>query len=75
MSRVLSVVGALALLTACSKPTPPDKEQPVEPQAAARHDDLKRAIDKPIDRARAARDASEAASKAQDAALEAAIDP
>jgi hypothetical protein len=40
----------LALLAACSKPKPPEKERPVEPQAG--HTQLREAIQAPIDRAK-----------------------
>jgi len=53
--------GALSLLlacAACSKPEPPKKEQPPEPQAQAQtpvetHTELRDAIQAPIDRAKA----------------------
>jgi hypothetical protein len=51
--------GALSLLlacAACSKPEPPKKEQPPEPQAQApveTHTELRDAIQAPIDRAKA----------------------
>ena len=72
MPRPLIAVAMLMLLAACSKPGVPDKDKPVEPKAAARHDDLARAIHPPIDRAQAAKVAAEAASKAQEAAIDAA---
>jgi hypothetical protein len=74
MHRQLTAVALLALLAACSKPDMPEKDKPVEPQAAARHDDLGRAIGKPLQQARATQAAAEAASKAQDAAIDAATD-
>jgi hypothetical protein len=51
-------LGALSLLlviAACSKPQPPDKEQPPQPQAAQAetHTELRDAIRAPIDRAKA----------------------
>ena len=72
MHRLLIAVALPALLAACSKPDMPDKDKPVEPQA--RHDDLARAMHKPLQQATAARAATEAAAKAQDAALDAAAD-
>jgi hypothetical protein len=51
--------GALSLLlacSACSKPEPPKKDQPPEPQAQApveTHTELRDAIQAPIDRAKA----------------------
>lgn len=72
MTRALSAVAALALLAACSKPAVPDKDKPVEPQATARHDDLERAIDAPLDKARGAQASVDAAAKSQNDAIEAA---
>ena len=52
-------VGALSLLlacSACSKPEPPKKEQPPQPQAQApveTHTELRDAIQAPINRAKA----------------------
>lgn len=74
MRRALAVVAVFALCTACSKPEMPDKDQPVEPKATARHDDLARAIDAPLDKARATQAAVDAAARAQDAAIDAASD-
>lgn len=45
-----AAMGLLLACTACSKPEPPDKEQPPEPQAQAT--ELRDAIQAPIDRAR-----------------------
>jgi len=63
MSHILRTVampaGMLSLLlacSACSKPEPPQKEQPPEPQARApveTHTELRDAIQAPIDRAKA----------------------
>ncbi|WP_202908939.1 hypothetical protein [Cognatilysobacter segetis] len=72
MIRVLTAVAVLALLAACSKPEMPDKDKPVEPKATARHDDLARAVQAPLRQARASQAALDAASKAQDAAIDAA---
>ena len=69
MPRV-PAVALLVLLAACSKPEVPERDKPVEPQAAARHDDLRRAIDAPLEKARGAQAAVDAAAKAQDAAIE-----
>jgi PBP1b-binding outer membrane lipoprotein LpoB len=56
MVRSAFLAGFVALaLCACSDPTAPDKEQPPEPKAAAdaaKHDDLARAVQEPMDRAR-----------------------
>lgn len=58
------VLPALVLaLAACSDPPTPDKEQPPEPKAAAQareHDDVARAVQRPLDRAREAQAAVDA---------------
>lgn len=61
-------------LAACSKPEPPDRDDPPEPQAvaAAQPAELTQAIQEPLDKANAAQAATEAASKQQDAAIDAA---
>ena len=71
MARIPLTLACLAVLAACS-PEMPDKEQPVEPKSAVKHDDLRRAIDAPIDRARGAPASIDASAKAQDDAIEAA---
>lgn len=65
---------ATLLLAACSRPEPPDKERPPEPQATtpARHTGLRDAIQAPQDKARAVEGAVDDAAKAQRAAIEAA---
>lgn len=35
VSKSLAIAACLLLCVACTKPEPPDKEQPVEPQADA----------------------------------------
>jgi hypothetical protein len=55
----------LLLATACSKPEPPDKEQPPEPQAAEQHTQLRDAIQAPIDRAKAVSPAVQDAAQQQ----------
>ena len=55
MSSLLRIVAATLLLfgvAACSKPEPPKKDQPPEPQAE-QHTELRDKIQKPIDRAKA----------------------
>ncbi len=60
-SRVLPVCALLLLsCAACSRPEPPPTDQPPEPQAAAavaatgeRHTQLRDAIQRPIDKAKA----------------------
>ncbi|RNF84509.1 hypothetical protein EER27_09100 [Lysobacter psychrotolerans] len=54
---------------ACSRPQPPDKDQPPEPQA---NTELREAIQQPIDQAKAADAAAREAAEAQRAAIEAA---
>lgn len=61
---------ALVVLSACSQPSAPDKDQPVEPQARA--DDLKRAIDAPLARARDAQQSIDAGAQRTQAAVDAA---
>jgi outer membrane biogenesis lipoprotein LolB len=56
MDVVLRRVACALLIacSACSKPEPPKKEQPPEPQAQAAHDtELRDAIQAPIQRAQA----------------------
>ncbi len=62
---------ALLLLAACSKPQPPEKERPVEPQARS-DSGLRDAMQAPMDKARQAEAAMEVAKQARDAATEAA---
>jgi len=68
---LLTGMVVLALLAGCSKPKPPEKERPVEPQATQ----LRDAINAPLDKAknvekqvRDAADAQRAAIDAQEAA-------
>ena len=56
MAIFLRIAASTLLLlgcAACSKPEPPKKEQPPEPQAQAAHTELRDAIQKPIERAKA----------------------
>lgn len=72
--RILALA-ALLPIAGCSPPEPPDKEQPPEPIAATPAQDptaLRRAIEQPIDKAKAAEDATATAQKAQQDALDAA---
>jgi len=66
---------ALSLLiacSACSKPEPPKKEQPPDPQAQAQHDtELRDAIQAPIDRAKAVEPQVLDAAKQQQDAIDA----
>ena len=74
--RVLAMAGLLLAGVACTKPEPPDKEQPVEPQAAAVTDadatELRDAIREPIERAEAVEGAVIEAAEQQKKAIEAA---
>ena len=67
--RILALAACL-VLAACSRPGMPDKDRPVEPQSGARQDHLRRAIDAPLDRARSAQAAVDAAAKTRDAAID-----
>lgn len=68
MRTLLCATTVLFLLAACSKPKPPEKERPVEPQATQ----LRDAIQAPIDKAQQVEDQVRAAADAQRAAIEAA---
>ena len=70
MLRVLCCT--LLLLTACSKPQPPEKEQPPEPKAAQAHTQLRDAIQAPLDKAKGVEDQLQKDKDTQDAAIEAA---
>ena len=71
--RTAAVAGLVLALTlaGCSKPRPPEKQRPPEPQAA-QHTQLRDAIKAPIDKARDVEAATQAAADAQRAAIEAA---
>lgn len=71
MARFLTALACLAALAACS-PKMPDTDRPVEPKSQARHDDLKRAIDAPLDRARGAQAAVDAGAQSEREAIDAA---
>lgn len=69
MSRsLLCALMALALLAGCSKPQPPDKDRPPEPQATQ----LRDAIQAPLDKARAVDANARKAADEQRAAIDAA---
>ncbi|HZX79515.1 MAG TPA: hypothetical protein VFE72_00995 [Lysobacter sp.] len=70
MIRVTAAAAFLVALTACSAPEAPERDTPVEPQAAARHDDLRRTIDAPLERARGAQAAVDAAAASRADAIE-----
>ncbi|MGJ7904365.1 hypothetical protein [Lysobacter sp. 1R34A] len=64
----LASAALLCALAACSKPQPPDKERPVEPQAAQ----MREAIERPIEQAKSTEHAVDEAAQQQRAAIEAA---
>lgn len=71
MNATMSRVAGLALLVAClaaCKPEPPPLEQPPEPKAT----ELRDAIKRPIDQAKAVEDATREAAEKQRAAIDAA---
>jgi hypothetical protein len=73
MTTPLRIAVATLLLlgvAACSKPEPPKKEQPPEPQAK-QHTELRDAIQKPIQRANAVEGQVLDAAKQQQDAMEA----
>lgn len=61
-----------ATLAACSKPRPPDKEHPPEPQARERHTELRDAIQAPIQKAEGVEDDVQEGADRQREAIEAA---
>jgi len=73
--RNLLLAIALLAVAACTKPEPPPTDQPPEPQATAttqeRHTELRDAIQRPIDKARAAEDVTLQAAERQRAAIDA----
>ena len=79
--RIVALACALLACAACSRPEPPPTEQPPEPQATAAaaaaaaatgtHTDLRDAIQRPIDRAKAVEDVVQDAAEQQRAAIEA----
>ncbi|HEY0503572.1 MAG TPA: hypothetical protein VGD42_08760 [Lysobacter sp.] len=69
MPRLWFCLALLAILPACSKPQPPDKDQPPEPQA--QHTELRDAIQAPIEKAEKVEDDVIKAADEQRAAIEA----
>lgn len=63
---------AASMLGACSKPRPPEKERPPEPQASEQHTELGDAIQAPLDKAKGVEDEVQKAADEQRAAIEAA---
>ena len=70
MVRPLLCCALLLFAAACSKPQPPEKERPVDPQAQG-HTELRDAIQAPIEKAKKVEDTTQDAKEAQDAAIEA----
>lgn len=67
LAAVLLLTLAACSTLACSKPQPPEKERPVEPQAA-QHTQLRDAMQAPIDQAKAVEaDVQEAADAQREA--------
>lgn len=63
----------LAALAACSKPQPPEKERPVDPQAA-QNTEMRDAIKAPIDKAKNVEADMQKAADEQRAAIDAQVD-
>ncbi len=72
----MSLLAGVGGLTGCSKPKVPDHDDPPEPQAAAaaaaQPTQLRKAMQKPIDKAEAAQGEVDAAAERQRAAIDAA---
>jgi hypothetical protein len=60
---------ALLALAACSKPQPPEKEHPVEPQAQ-KADAVVQAINAPLDKAKGLQDTLDKAAEQQQAEID-----
>ena len=72
MTRPLITALLLTMLAACSKPQPPEKERPPEPQAAVEtHTELRDAMQAPIDKAKAVEDTVLDAAEQQKAEIDA----
>jgi hypothetical protein len=65
--KLLAGMVVMALLAGCSRPKPPEKERPVEPQATQ----LRDAINAPIEKARNVEKQVQDAADAQRAAIDA----
>lgn len=70
MIRVLVLAPLLLFGVACSRPHVPEKERKVNPKSEASHDDLRRAIDAPLQQARSVQGTLDAADKAQRAQMD-----
>ena len=77
MTRLVPALLCACVLVACSKPEPPEKDRPVEPQAkvAARPygnpHAMRDAIQAPIERAKSAEDVTLEAARKQQASIDA----
>ncbi|MFZ5636263.1 MAG: hypothetical protein ACOY82_06705 [Pseudomonadota bacterium] len=70
---VVALLSCAAALPACGKPQPPDHEKRPGPQAAAAPPSaLRETMQRPVDKAKAAEDATAAAQQQRDDALNAA---
>lgn len=67
LRKLLLAMTVMALFAGCSKPQPPEKERPVEPQATQ----LREAIQAPIDKAKDVEKQVQDAAEAQRAAIDA----
>ena len=70
MIRVLMLMPLLLFAVACSRPHVPEKERKPVPKSDVQHDDLRRAIDDPLQRAHAVQGTLDAADKAQRAQID-----
>lgn len=71
-ARTCLLAIALSAVAACNKPEPPPTERQPEPQAQAQHTELRDAIQKPIDQAKAVEKTVQDAADQQKAEIEAA---
>ena len=70
MIRVLLLLPLVCVAVACSKPHVPDKERKPVPKSEVQHDDLRRAINDPLQRAKGVQATLDAADKAQRAQID-----
>jgi len=67
LRKLLMAMTVMALLAGCSKPQPPEKERPVEPQATQ----LRDAINAPLDKAKNVQKELQEANERERAAIDA----
>ena len=67
LRTLVMAMAVMALFAGCSKPKPPEKERPVEPQAT----ELRDAINAPLDKAKNVEKQLQDAAEAQRAAIDA----